>query len=299
MSFEDLSTFLLVLELGSLSRAAERLDVSKSIVSRRISELEAELGVALLSRTTRHISPTAAGLQFHFHASRILNELADAQENLKIAQSEVSGRLRLSAPLSFGIEILAPAIATFAQKHPKLEIDLAYSDRFVDLVAEGFDACVRIGQLQDSSLISRRMGTSKMILAASPDYLEKYGEPRTPRDLSKHEYLLYSASPRGNSLVFQDGQRRIKIKLHGRFRADNGEALRAAAIASLGIVALPDFMIERAIKDGSLRPILTQMPLEEGGIYLLRPKGGAAPLKLRALYDHLMQSFGARLADSF
>jgi DNA-binding transcriptional LysR family regulator len=297
MDFDDLSTFLLVLEHGGFSRAATQLGVSKSIVSRRITQLEAALGARLLSRTTRKISPTAAGLEFKNHASRILDELEAAREKIIHGQSEVSGELRLAAPLSFGIERLAPAIAAFAKLHPKLGIDLAYSDRYIDLVAECFDAAVRIGVLKDSSLISRKICTIKSVLVASPDYLAAYGEPETPQALLRHECLIYSGASQGTSWAFQQGQRRILIHPNGRFRADNGEALRAAAIASLGIASLPDFLVHRALAEGTLRAVFKEMPLNERGLYLLRPKGGPAPAKLRALYEHLLGWFVSKLAD--
>lgn len=296
MDFEDLSTFLLVLETGGFSPAAHRLGVSKSIISRRISKLESELGAQLLSRTTRKISPTAAGLEFKQHAGRILGELETAREKLVHGQSEISGNLRLAAPLSFGIERLAPAIASFAKSHPRLGIDLAYSDRYVDLVAEGFDAALRIGVLKNSSLISRKIGVIKSILVASPDYLARFGEPKNPQALLHHQCLVYSGSCEAERWVFQHGQKRILIHPTGRFRADNGEALRAAAMASLGITALPDFLVDTALKTGKLRALFPEMTLNECGLFLLRPKGGVAPAKLRALYEHLIGWFGAKLA---
>lgn len=292
-SLEDVLAFVRVVETGGFSRAAARLGVSKSIISRRVARLEAELGVRLLSRTTRGVAPTEAGLEFKERCAEILRQLDLAREAIACREKDIAGTLRLSVPLSFGIARLAPAIAAFSEKHPRLSIDLSVSDRFVDLVAEGFDAAIRVGVLPDTSLMSRRLGAVESFPVASPGYLAKHGAPEKPQALTQHECLIYSAGSR-DTWQFRSGRNKwLSIRPQGRFRADNGEVLRAAALADLGIAALPDFLVNDAIANGALVRLLSAYPMPEGSIHLLRPGGGAAPARLTALGDHLVEWFGS------
>src|SRR5918996_4214251 len=192
MHLDDLRSLVEVVQSGGFNRAAKRLGVSKSIVSRRIARLEAELGTRLLSRTTRGISPTEAGLEFKARSERILAELEEAREAAAQQAGGVVGRLRLSAPLSFGVRHVAPVLAEIAQRHPRLEMNVSYSDRIVDLIGERFDAAIRIGALQDSSLVARRIAPVRSVLVAGPDYLARHGRPSTPADLTRHECLIYT-----------------------------------------------------------------------------------------------------------
>src|SRR5262245_44260639 len=238
MEIEDIQAFVAVADAGGLTPAAGRLGVSKSIVSRRIARLEKSLHARLLNRTTRGAALTEAGASFREHAIRIAAE-ADAARDAVSPDGKVRGRLRVAAPLSFGATHFAPVLAELAGRHPELEIQSAYSDRIVDLVAEGFDAAIRLGVLQDSNLIARRIATFGGSLVASPDYLAKRGTPRTPDDLAAHD-----AINRVNdewSLV-HDG-RKITVHPRVRFSADNGAALVPAVLAGLGIGRLPDFLI--------------------------------------------------------
>lgn len=291
-SLEDVLTFVRVVETGGFSRAAERLGVSKSIVSRRIARLEADLGIHLINRTTRGIAPTEAGHEFKLRCADILSQLEAAREAVMCREKDVAGTLRLAVPLSFGIARLAPAIAAFAADHPRLSIDLSVSDRFVDLVTEGFDAAIRVGVLADTSLLARRLGAVEAIVVASPAYLAKHGAPEKPQALTKHECLIYSAGSR-ETWQFRSGRKWLSIRPQGRFRADNGEVLRAAALAGLGITILPDFLVEDALAAGALARLLEAYPMPDAGIHLLRPAGGPAPARLRALSDHLAEWFGA------
>ncbi len=294
-SLEDVLAFVRVVETGGFSRAAERLGLSKSIVSRRVARLEADLGVRLLNRTTRGIAPTEAGLEFKTRCAEILIELEAARDAVTCRERAVAGTLRLAVPLSFGIARLAPAIAAFASDHPRLSIDLSVSDRFADLVAEGFDAAIRIGVLPDTSLVTRRLGSVQTFVVASRAYLEKHGAPEKPQALASHECLIYSGGSRDTSREswqFRSGRKWLNIRPQARFRADNGEVLRAAALAGLGIAALPDFLIDEALTRGTLVRLLESYPMPEAGIHLLRPGGGAAPARLSALSDHLVEWFG-------
>jgi DNA-binding transcriptional LysR family regulator len=289
--FEDLRSFVEVIESGGLNRAAARLGVSKSIVSRRITRLEAELGTRLLSRSTRGISPTEAGIEFKVRCDRILAELEEARDAVAQQGRSVRGRLRLSAPMALGVRHLAPVLTDLARLHPALELDVSYTDRVVDLVGERFDAAVRIGSLRDSSLVARRIAPVHAVVVASPDYLSRHGRPGTPQDLTAHECLIYTGS-----LVpewqFQSGTRRISIRPEGRLRSDSGEAILQWAIAGLGIADVPSFLLSDAIESSALVPLLLDYPRPEYGIHVVRPPGSYVPGKVRVLIDTLVERFG-------
>lgn len=288
---DDLRSFVEVVDSGGLNRAAARLGVSKSIVSRRITRLEAELGTRLLTRTTRGISPTEAGAEFKARCDRILSDIEEARDAVAQQGRSVRGRLRLSAPLAFGVRHLAPVLGDLARLHPALELDVSYTDRVVDLLGERFDAAIRIGSLSDSSLIVRRIAPVHAVLVASPDYLSRRGRPGTPQDLTAHECLIYTGS-----LVpewqFESGRRRVSIRPEGRLRSDSGEAILHWAIAGLGIADLPSFLVSDAIASGALEPLMPDHPRLEYGIHVVRPPGSHVPGKVRVLIDTLVERFG-------
>jgi DNA-binding transcriptional LysR family regulator len=289
--FADILAFTRVVELESYTKAARRLGISKSMVSRRVARLEAKLGTRLLVRSTRGLTPTEAGRVFAERAAHALAELEEAEAAVAEGEREPSGGLRLAAPLSFGIMHLGPALTAFAQRYPRISIDVSFSDRFVDLVEDGFDAAIRIGALKDSSLIGRKLSPIRALLAASPDYVARHGRPATPRDLGQHRCLTYSGAGSEEQWRFRVGGRWQAIKPAGLFRADNGEALRDAAVAGLGITALPSFILSPALESGALEPILTDFAVPERGLYVLR-HSGAPPLRLRLLIDFLAARFG-------
>lgn len=244
---EVLTTFVEVADAGGVSVAARRLGLPKSIVSRRLQRLEQELGAQLLARTTRGASLTEAGATLREHAVRAIAELEAARKAVS-PEGDVRGRLRIAAPLSFGVTHLAPALVELARRHPLLHVHTAYSDNFVDLVREGFDAGVRVGILTDSNLIGRKIAPLHGACVASPNYLATHGTPAVPQDLSRHECLL-----QGNETwrFMVDGAI-VAVRPQGRFKADNGSVLLAAAIAGLGIAALPDFLVDDAIASRTL-----------------------------------------------
>ena len=288
---DEIRTFVEVVETGGFGRAAKRLGVSKSIVSRRIASLEADLGTRLLSRTTRGISPTEAGLELKSRGERILTDLAEARELVANRGGEVIGHLRLSLPLTFGVRHVAPLLAELAARHPKLEIEAHYTDRAVDLIAEHFDAAVRIGQLADSSLIARKIAPTGGVVVASPAYLAAHGEPATPEDLAGHECLVHVGSRQRETWRFRDGKRWITVRPKGRIKADNGEAILAHAVAGAGIALLPTFLMTGQINAGELKPLLVNYELPEAAVYLVRPPGPHVPAKLRVLIDALVERF--------
>jgi DNA-binding transcriptional LysR family regulator len=289
--YDDILAFTRVIELESYTKAARRLGISKSMVSRRVARLEGKLGTRLVVRSTRGLAPTEAGRVFAERAAHALAELDEAQTAVAEGEREPSGALRIAAPLSFGILHLGPALAEFAQQYSRIAIDVAFSDRFVDLMEDGFDAAVRIGILKDSSLVGRKLSPIRALIAASPDYLARHGRPATPRDLLQHRCLTYSGAGSEEQWRFRVGGRWQAIKPAGLFRADNGEALRDAAAAGLGITALPSFILSPALESGALEPILTDFAVPERGLYVLR-HGGTPPLRLRLLIDFLAARFG-------
>ncbi len=286
MDIEDLRTFVEIADAGGVSPAARRLGVSKSIVSRRLVRLEADLGVQLLARTTRGAALTEAGTTFRDHAAKVCAEIDMARETI-LPAGDLCGRLRVAVPLSFGLTDFAQVLAQMAQRHPQLHIHAAYSDRFVDLVAEGFDCAIRVGYLQDSTLIARRVGPIYGKLVASPDYIKTHGSPKTPEDLAAHQALMQGTE----TWQFMDGDKIITVYPRGRFKADNALALAAAALAGLGIAWLPDGVTHEYIASGALIAVMTRHPSPPAGVYVIRPPGQHPARKIRVLTEMLIACF--------
>jgi len=293
LDLQDMSALVEVITNGGFARAARRLGVAKSIISRRIARIEAELGTTLLNRTTRGITPTEVGVEFGERAQRILDDLAEARDIVSCQNGDVAGRLRVSLPLSFGLRHMTPLLAVLHAAHPKLELDVSYDDSVADLLAERFDAAIRIGRLPDSTLVARRVAPVSMIVVASPAYLEKHRTPRVPKDLSNHECLVYTGSREKQAWRFRSGARRLNFFPVGRFQSDNGEGLIQAAEAGLGVAALPDFIVSDSIQAGRLVPLLTNYSLQEGAIYVVRPPGRIVAAKIRAFVDVVVEHFSA------
>jgi DNA-binding transcriptional LysR family regulator len=288
MDIEDLQTFVDVADAGGVSAAARRLGVSKSIVSRRLFRLEAELGVQLLARNTRGAALTEAGVTFRDHAARVSEEIETARETIKPA-GDLTGRLRVAMPLTFGPTHFTPVLAELALRHPKLQIHLSYSDRYVDLIAEGFDCGIRVGFLEDSNLIARRVGAIYGKLVASPGYIKMHGAPETPDEIIAHQAVMQGTQ----RWQFMDGNKVITVSPQGRFKADSATALATAAVAGLGIAWLPDCVIDAHIASGALVPIMTRFPLPTAGAYIVRPPGLHPSRKVRVLTDVLIERLEA------
>ncbi|WP_206185941.1 LysR family transcriptional regulator [Sphingosinicella sp. BN140058] len=284
----DVLAFVRVVETGAFARAAERMGMSKSIVSRRVARLEQQLGARLLTRSAAGAQATDAGQAYFERASNVLAELEAAQEVVAEAVTQVAGPIRLSAPLSFGISYLAPALAEFAAANPRVELDISLDDRNVDLIAGGFDVAVRIGRLEDSALIARKIAPVRRGLVGSPAYVERMGIPGHPRELTGHDILVYG----NEQWRFRIGDRWETIRVHPRMRADNGEMLRSAAEAGLGLCLLPTFIAAPGLDSGTLLPLLIDYPLQESGLYAMMPPGRATTARVRALVDFLAARFG-------
>jgi len=286
LDIEELQTFVEVADAGGVSAAALRLGLSKSIVSRRLARLEDELGVQLLVRTTRGAALTEAGSIFRDHAARISAEIDSARETI-LPAGDLRGRLRVAVPVSFGPTHFAPVLAEMARRHPRLHIHTYYSDRFVDLVSEGYDCAIRVGYLPDSNLLAKRIGPLHGKLVASPDYIKAHGSPRTPDQIVTHEALMQGTE----AWQFMDGGKIVTVYPRGRFKADNALALAAAAIAGLGIAWLPDGVTQDHIVSGALVPVMTDYPPPPAGIYVVRPPGQHPARKIRVLTEMLVKCF--------
>lgn len=289
----DVLAFVRVAETGSFARAAERLGVSKSIVSRRVARLESDLGARLLTRTTQGAQPTDVGNIYYARLSAALAELEAAHEAVAEAVSEIAGTIRIAAPVTFGVRYLAPLLAEFMRLHPRIELDLSFDDRTVDLVGGGFDLGIRIRQtLPDSTLVARRLAPVRIALVASPAYLAAHGTPSHPRDLAHYQGLFYANASASEQWRFRAGNRWEQVRVRGRLRADSGEMIREAAVAGLGIAILPTFIASPALESGTLTVVLADYPFEESSIFAVMPPGRAVTARVRALVDFLAERLG-------
>lgn len=270
-----------------MTHAARRLGLSKSIVSRRLARLEADLGIQLLARTTRGAALTEAGVTFRDHAARVCAEIDVARETL-LPAGELRGRLRIAAPLTFGPTHFASVFADLARRNPQLQVQACYTDRFVDLVAEGYDCAIRVGHLADSNMLARRIGFTTAVYVASPDYIAAHGSPETPDEFVQHEVVMQGTE----TWLVKNGERVIPMKPRGRFKADNAVALVAAALSGIGLAGLPEELVAEHLAAGTLVPVMPRFPPPKLGIYVLRPPGLHPARKIRVLTELLMQCFG-------
>lgn len=289
-----LRIFAQVVDAKGFSAAARGLGISKAQVSKQVARLERDLGVKLLHRTTRRLSLTEAGSVFYDGCQRAIAEIAAAEAAVASLTDEPRGRLRVSAPLSFGLRHLAPALESFMTRYPDVRVELSLNDRRVDLVEEGFDIGLRIGIPEDSSLIARRLASITRILAASPAYLDREGRPRSPADLKGHRHLLYSniAHPDVIRLAGPGGVHR-QVKVSGGLSANNGDFLLSSAGAGLGITFVPSFILGNALRDGTLERVLPGWTgSERAALYCLFPPDRQMLPKLRVFIDFLADWFG-------
>jgi len=289
--FDTILAFVRVAETGSFSEAARRLNLSKSMISRQVSALEADLGVRLLHRTTRSLSPTEAGRAYLERCQRILADLDEANLLVSHLQAVPRGRLRVSAPLSFGVGHLSSCLPGFLERYPEIELEMGFTDRHVDLVEEGWDVAVRIGRLADSSLIVRRLAPVRRLAAASPAYLERRGTPTRPEELAGHDCLAHGGRIHSEWRFTGDDGKPLQVEVRGRFDADNGDVLRDMALAGLGIVLLPSFFLGDDIRAGKLVPLLEKYVPLDSSLNAVYPHGRHLSPKVRAFVDHLAATF--------
>lgn len=286
----DLETFLTVMELGTVTAAAARLNLSKSVVSKRITDLEATLGAALFRRNAGRITPTEAALHLADRLRPALAELIAAAESTAWDMDGVAalrGSLSISAPMSFGILHLGPIIARFAKANPELEISVSYDDRTRDLAREGIDIGIRVGKLRDKALMQKKLCEDEAVPCASPAYLDRHGRPQTLNDLRDHQVIGYSHVPNSRIWEFQDRDRFISQPVESRISLNNGEAIRDMAIEGLGIAMLPSFIVAREIGNGRLERILPDYATRRLPITAVWPPVTPMPAKLRRFIDHV------------
>jgi len=290
--FTAIKIFIKVVEVHGFTAASKQLGMSRTAVSKYVSQLETDLGAQLLNRSTRFVSPTDSGAVFYDRMVSILADLDDAEKAISNLQGEARGSIRLNAPMSFGTLHLGPALADFMGLYPRLRIESTLSDRFVDTVGEGFDLTIRIADLLDSSLIAKKLCPAKRVLCASPDYILKNGTPKKPEDLKYHNCLHYGNLATGNTWVFAGVRGNYKIPINGVLCSNNAELLMASAVSGRGIASLPTFIASERLKNGRLVTVLGDFPIPEISIYALYPESKHLAVKIRLLIDFLKARFG-------
>ncbi|WP_370980948.1 LysR family transcriptional regulator [Agaribacterium sp. ZY112] len=289
-------TYCSVVKMGSFSSAARSLGCSKVMVSRNISALEHDLGLRLLQRTTRKMSTTADGQAYYERCLSLLEEFDSLEDSIKDRTKEASGKLRLAVPSeAFTGRHLLPFISDFARQHQQLELDVVLADRYVDIVDEGFDAAIRIGALEDSSLIAKKLANMELILCANPYYLDQVSPPKHPEDLLKHDLVIDSNYRGGQSCSFSRGTEKLHIKLHGRIRINSSQASSSLIKQGLGIGFCPSFMIRHELESGELIRLLPEWQLMRGGIYLVYSHRKHLSAKVSILQTAMQTYFDQRL----
>jgi DNA-binding transcriptional LysR family regulator len=284
--------FVRVAETGGFSAVAREAANTQPTVSRTIAALEAHLGVRLLNRSSRAVTLTDDGRAFYAHAMRALEAITDAEACVGRRHSQPTGLLRLGSPVAFGRLHVAPRMPAFLTQYPEVEIELSMNDAFVDLVGEGLDLVVRVGMLEDPSLIARRIGTTRRVTVASADYLRRRGVPLTPNDLRQHECVVYTRLATMNRWHFDGSDGPVSVEVRGRFRADNSEAVREAVINGAGIAVIPVWMFTDEISSGRVRIILDAFEPNALPIHAVYPSRRQVSAKVRVMIDFLAEAFG-------
>lgn len=289
-SLTDIAVFVQVVNSGSFTNAAARLSLSKSVVSKYVTRLEERLGVRLLNRTTRRLSLTEAGRTFYERSERGLQEISEAETEVSRLQDKPRGKLRINAPMSFGVLHVAPAIPEFLQRYPELSVDITFDDRKIDVIEGGFDVSVRISELADSSLVARRLGPCRHVVVASPAYLERYGVPGTPGELERHNVVTYQYQESAHEWEFRlPGTKPMFVRVNGSVQMNNSLALREALLNGAGITRIPTFVVGSDIQAGRLQPILSNYALPEVSICAVFAQRRHLSPKIRAFVDFMAE----------
>ena len=291
----EMEAFATVVDQGGFTDAARKLGISKSAVSKHVSSLEARLGARLLNRTTRRVSPTEIGLAYYDRALRVLNAAGEADALVSSMQSAPSGLLRISVATDFGVNHLSPVLGEFLDEFPDITVNMVLNNRYVELISEGFDMAVRIGELEDSTLRARKLTETTKRMIASPSYLEKHGRPLKIDDLNEHKLLHYSSQANGSvwKLTAPSGEKR-QVRTAGGLSVNDGQSLLNAAISGLGIAYLPSFLYASAMRDGLIADVIPDLPQETQGIYAVYPPGRFTQPKVRAFIDFLVNAFAEK-----
>jgi DNA-binding transcriptional LysR family regulator len=288
-----MNLFVRVAELGSFAAAAQQLGVARSVVTRQIAALETHLGAKLMARSTRRLSLTSAGTAYLEKCRVILNLVEAAETGVAEERATPRGNIRVSLPLSYGLSRLGPLLLEFAQQHPEVSLDMDYTDRRVNLIEEGVDLSIRVTSRLEPGDVARRIGTSHLVVVASPDYIARHGAPRHPAELAHHECLGYTmagGSP-GWSFVVDGELQRVAVR--SRIQASNGDILSEAAALGMGVTCQPDFIVDDLIAAGRLTPLLTGYPMPALGVYVVLPGNRHVPLRVRVLMDFMAARLGA------
>ena len=291
--FEDMQTFVRIVEAGSITLAAEQLGTVKSAISQRLSRLESRMGVQLIIRTTRSQKLTEAGHSYYQSCLNILDQVVSAEAAVKQQNTALAGQIKIAVPLSFGLNHLNQAFRHFTAIHPEVMFQIDFNDRQVDLVNEGFDLGIRIAQLKDSNLVAKKITHTQLILSASPAYLDRHGTPEHPNDLKQgHVKLKYSQSPDGWKFTDKTGKQ-CQVKVPNKMICNNGEFMRDVAIDGQGLVMIPDFLCYKAIKSGQLVPLLCDYKANHQlNAYAIYPPNRYVPMRVKKLVNYLSEYFG-------
>lgn len=282
-----------VVEAGSFSGAARQMGLSKSAVSKQITRLETRLGARLLNRTTRRLNLTEIGAVFYERAARIVNEAEEAEQEVSSLHATPKGTLKINAPMSFGTLHLAPAISSFMKLYPNLKVDMDLDDRIVDLIDGGYDVGIRIAKMPDSSQIARTLAPFRTVICATPEYWSRHPQPLKPTDLGNHNCLIYTYLLSGEEWRFKGKDGPDLVKISGNFRANNGDALRAAALGDLGIYMGPTFIVGEDLRAGRLQAALQEFEESDYSIYAVYPHGRHLSAKVRTFIDFMVKQFGS------
>ena len=289
---DELAAFLAVIETQNFTAAGRLIERDASVVSRRVSALEARLGTRLVERSTRRVTPTEAGLRFGDRVRLALSGIQEAEAEITETSGFATGTLKIAVPAAFGRLWIAPIIPLFLREHPGVSVVLEHADRYVDLGAEGFDVAVRLGALDDSRLIARKLAHHRRLICASPNYLAARGVPRTPGDLKSHSCLRFSRLASHPEWRFKRGDQITSVEVSGPLTADDAQSLVEASIRGAGIVMCSDWLTSKERTDGRLRVVLQDWTIEgEGAIYVVRPPGRFTPSKTRAFVDWISAEF--------
>ena len=285
--------FVRIVETGSFSAVARELGTTQPTISKQLTALEKQLKTRLLNRSTRSISLTEPGTAYYDRCKRIIDEVQEAEGALGRLQSSLIGALHVNSSIGLGQIFLTPLILKFQQQYPELTVELTLNDRYIDLVEEGVDVAVRLGRLTDSSLVARRLGSTRRLLVATRTYLAAHGTPLTPGDLVHHNCLLYAYLSTGNEWTFTGSDGEIRVRVQGNFKANNGHAIREALLADAGVALTPDWLIHDKLESGAvvaLLPEFANAPLEINAVY---PSGRHVSAKVRAFIEFLLAEFRA------
>ncbi|SFR35620.1 LysR family transcriptional regulator [Litoreibacter janthinus] len=296
----EMEAFATVVDQGGFTDAARKMGISKSAVSKHVSSLETRLGARLLNRTTRRVSPTEIGLAYYDRARRVLNDAGEADALVSSMQSAPSGLLRISVATDFGVNHMSPILGDFLVDYPDITVNMVLNNRFVELISEGFDLAIRIGEMEDSSLRARKLTETSKRLIASPGYFKQFGRPEKIDDLNDHKLLHYSNQSAGNvwKLTAPSGEKR-QVRTQGWLTVNDGQSLLNACVSGLGIAYLPSFLYADALRDGLVEEAMPDLPKETQGIYAVYPPGRYTQPKVRTFIDFLVEAFKEKGPDTW